>query len=200
MLQVLLALMMELGLMIHMVSVVGTYLNSTLEEIIFMMQPLEYDAGTGCVCQLLKPLYSLKQVGCVWNDKLNQRFHQMNFTWLFSNQCIYIRHTNHDLLITSVHIDDMTIFGSDQDAVARMKVELKEHFTITDLREVKQIMGLELERDMEAATLKIMQSQYIKRVLQKFGMTDSHPVSTPLDPNVKLIKTPESEHYNIPDY
>jgi hypothetical protein len=47
-----------------------------------------------------------------------------------------------------------------------MKVELRGHFTIMDLREVKQIVGLELERDMEAATLKIMQSQYIKRVLQ----------------------------------
>jgi hypothetical protein len=44
---------------------------------------------------------------------------------------------------------------------------------------------LELERDLEVATLKIKKSQYIKRVLQRFGMTDSHPVSTPLDPNVK---------------
>jgi Reverse transcriptase (RNA-dependent DNA polymerase) len=136
----------------------------------------------------------------MWNNKLNLTFHQMNFTWLFSDQCVYIRHTDHDLLITLVHIDNMTIFGSDQDAVAGMKVELKEHFMIMDLGEVKQIMGLELERDLEVATLKIKQSQYIKRVLQRFGMTDSHPVSTPLDPNVKLIKTPENEHYNIPDY
>jgi hypothetical protein len=71
---------------------------------------------------------------------------------------------------------------------------------ITDLGEAKQIVGLELERDLEVATLKIKQSQYIKRVLQKFGMTDSHPVSTPLDPNVKLIKTPENEHHDILDY
>jgi Reverse transcriptase (RNA-dependent DNA polymerase) len=138
------------------------------------MQPLEYDDGTGCICQLLKSLYSLKQVGHVWNDKLDYTFHQMNFTWLFPDQCVYIRHTNHDLLITSVHIDNMTIFGLDQDAIARMKVELKEHFMITDLEEVKQIVGLELERDLEVATLKIKQSQYIKRVLQKFRMTDSH--------------------------
>jgi hypothetical protein len=31
-------------------------------------------------------------------------------------------------------------------------------------------------------------------------MTDSHPVSTPLDPNVKLIKTLEAEYHDIPDY
>jgi Reverse transcriptase (RNA-dependent DNA polymerase) len=180
MLWLLLALMMELGLVIHVIDVVGAYLNATLEEIIFMMQPPEYDDGTGHVCQLLKPLYSLKQVGCMWNDKLNLTFHQMNFMQLFSDQCVYIRHTNHDLLITLVHIDDMTIFGSDQDAVAAMKVELKEHFMIMDLREAKQIVGLELERDLEAATLKIKQSQYIKRVLQRFGMTDSAHHWTPM--------------------
>jgi hypothetical protein len=39
---------------IHVVDVVGAYLNGTLEEIIFMMQPLEYDDGRGHVCQLLK--------------------------------------------------------------------------------------------------------------------------------------------------
>jgi Reverse transcriptase (RNA-dependent DNA polymerase) len=143
--------------------------------------------------------YGLKQVGHVWNDKLNLTFHQMNFIWLFSDQCIYIRHTDHGLSITSVYIDNMTIFGSDQNAIARMKVELKEHFMIMELGEVKQIVGLELERDLEVATLKIKQSQYIKRVLQIFWMIDSHPVSTPLNPNVKLIKTPENKHYDIPD-
>ena len=61
-------------------------------------------------------------------------------------------------------------------------------------------MGLELERDLEKATLKIMQSQYIKRVLEKFGMADSHPVNTPLDPNIRLIRMPDDEHHNIPKY
>ena len=31
-------------------------------------------------------------------------------------------------------------------------------------------------------------------------MVDSHPVSTPLDPNVRLTKLPEMEHYDIPEY
>src|ERR1700678_470687 len=31
-------------------------------------------------------------------------------------------------------------------------------------------------------------------------MADSHPVNTPMDPNVKLIKLPDTENYDIPDY
>ena len=53
---------------------------------------------------------------------------------------------------------------------------------------------------MDAGTLKIMQTQYIKRILKKFDMAESHPIGTPLDPNVKLIKTPDDEHHDIPEY
>ena len=53
---------------------------------------------------------------------------------------------------------------------------------------------------MEEGTLKLSQIQYIQRTLKNFDMADSHLVSTPLDPNVKLIKLPDTEHYDIPDY
>ena len=124
----------------------------------------------------------------------------MNLKQLFSDQCIYIRHTNQNLLITLVHIDNVTILGSDIDAITDMKAKLEKHFMIMDLGEEKQIVGLELDRDMEAGTLKIKQTQYIKKVLEKFGTADSHPVSTPLDPNVKLVTTPDNEHHDIPKY
>ena len=94
----------------------------------------------------------------------------------------------------------MTILGLDIDAITNMKAKLGKYIKIMDLGEAKQIVGLELDRDMEAGTLKIKQTQYIKKVLEKFGMADSHPVSTPLDPNIKLMKTPDDKHHDIPEY
>jgi Reverse transcriptase (RNA-dependent DNA polymerase) len=48
--QLLIALATNLGLVIHMVNVVGVYLNRTLEKVIFIMQPPKYDDGTGHIC------------------------------------------------------------------------------------------------------------------------------------------------------
>jgi hypothetical protein len=138
--RLLIALATKLELVIHVFDVVGAYLNGTLDEVIYMQQPPEYDDGTGRVCQLLRPLYGLKQAGRAWNEELNQTFLKMDFTRLFSDQCVYIRHTDQDLLITSVHIDDMTILGSDIDAITDMKAELQKYFTIMDLGEAKQIV------------------------------------------------------------
>ena len=198
--RLLIAIGTELGLVVHVVDVVGAYLNGKLEEVIFMMQPPEYDDGSGRVWQLLRPLYGLKQAGRAWNEELNATFQKLKFTRLLTDQCVYIRVTDQELSITAVHIDDITILGSDIDAVNRVKDDLRNHFTITDLGEAKQVVGLELERDHAKGTTKIFQSQYIKKILERFGMENSHPVATPMDPNIKLIKTPDDEHYDILDY
>lgn len=103
-------------------------------------------------------------------------------------------------MIVAVHVDDMAIFSSDDAAMARIKKELAGYFTITGLGELKQIVGMEVERDWERGTLKLSQSQYIKKILDRFGMSNSHPVKMPLDPNVALTKTPEGVQNDIPEY
>ena len=124
----------------------------------------------------------------------------MEYTRLFSDQCVYIRHQEHDLTLAAIHTDDITILGSDIDAIKKAKAKLGQHFTITNLGEERQIVGLELQRNLEEGTLKLSQTQYIQRTLEKIGMADSHPVNTPMDLNVKLIKLPDTENYDIPNY
>src|SRR6202522_3466987 len=154
--RLLMALATKLGLIIHVVDVVGAYLNGTLQETIYMEQPPDYDDGTGRVSLLIKALYGLKQAGRTWNDELNQSFIGMEYTRLFSDQCVYIRHQKHDLTLAAVYTDDITILGSDIDAIKKAKAELGQHFTITDLGEAKQIIGLELQRNLKEGTLKLL--------------------------------------------
>jgi hypothetical protein len=94
----------------------------------------------------------------------------------------------------------MALLGSDEAAIERTKGELRGVYKLTDLGKARQIVGLEIERDLDAGTLKISQTQYVKKILERFRMADSHPCGSPLDPNVKLIKTPEDKQYDIPEY
>lgn len=199
-LRLLLALAATYGMVIHVVDIVGAYLNGELKEQIYMQQPPEYEDGTHLVLQLIKTIYGLRQSGRVWNQKLNNAFIKLGFKRLFSDQCVYFRHEDQNVTIVAIHVDDMAIFASSTDAATKLKGELKEIFTITDLGEARQIVGLEVTQNLEEGTLKITQTQYIKKILDRFGMSNSHPVMMPLDPNVKLIKTPENEHYNMLEY
>ena len=67
-----------------------------------------------------------------------------------------------------------------------LKQDLKRLFDITDLGEPNKLVGIEFTRDRERGTLTIRQTKYIESILEKYGMQDANPVSTPLDPNVKL--------------
>ena len=57
---------------------------------------------------------------------------------------------------------------------------------MTDLGEMKKILGIQVTRDCKARTLKIAQSTYIDKILMHFNMADVNLVATPLPKNIKL--------------
>ena len=119
---------------------------------------------------------------------------------MFSDQCVYIRHIRNNVIIIGVHIDDMLVLASDNEAMAEFKKEFGHKFDISDLGELKQIVGFEVQRDLTKGTINLTQTQYVGKILDRFGMTKSTPVKMPMDPHVKLTKTPEEEHHDIPEY
>ncbi|KAJ8463851.1 hypothetical protein ONZ45_g17438 [Pleurotus djamor] len=199
-LRILLALAAKCNLKAHVVDVKGAYLNAKLKEDIYMMQPPGYKDGTGKVCKLNLSLYGLKQAGREWNIELDGTFAELGYTRLFADQCVYYREKNEELGIVGVHVDDMGILASTDEAMKEIKEELGTKFEISDMGELKQIVSLEVTRDWDEGTITLSQSQYIKRVLERYGMEDSRPVKMPMDPRVKLTKTPPGITHEIPQY
>ena len=57
-----------------------------------------------------------------------------------------------------------------------------------DLGAAKQILGMIIIRDKANGTLKLSQSEYVKKVLRRFNMNKAKSVSTPLGSHFKLSK------------
>ena len=66
----------------------------------------------------------------------------------------------------------MTIFASNDDIMSEITKELADIFTITDLGELKQVVGLKVTKDPQGEYINISQKQYIKKILKRFGMED----------------------------
>src|SRR6266481_5189374 len=66
--QTILATANHLNWEIEMMDVKGTYLNSILDEEIYMAQPDHFNDRSGRVLKLVWAIYGLKQVGCVWHQ------------------------------------------------------------------------------------------------------------------------------------
>ena len=95
------------------------------------------------------------------------------------------------MIIIEVYVDDI-IFGSDDDRLSKQfSKDIKSEFEMSLLGELKFFLGLQIFELNNG--IFISQSKYIKEMLNKFGMEDCKPVSTPMTIGCKLSKDDESK-------
>ena len=80
----------------------------------------------------------------------------------------------------------MLIAAHDKAEINRLKSQLSREFEMKDLGAAKKILGMVIHRDRSCCRLKLSQKGYIEKVLQRFGMDQAKPVSTPLAAHFKL--------------
>ena len=85
------------------------------------------------------------------------------------------------------------ILSKDKAAIDCLKEQFACEYDMLDLGEACWILGMELIQDHDRHTIELSQCHYIESILKHFGMADSHPIVTPLDPNVKLTKLENTE-------
>ena len=82
----------------------------------------------------------------------------------------------------------MLITGSSIEEINNLKKQLSKQFAIKDLGATKQILGMRIIRDKANGTLKVSQSEYVKKVISRFNINEAKLVSTPLCSHFKLSK------------
>ena len=91
--------------------------------------------------------------------------------------CVFIKKSLNDFCIISVCVDDIIIIGTRRE-IEEASSCLKTEFKMKDLGKTKYRLGLHIEHLPEG--IFVHQSIYLKKVLEKFYMDKSHPLSTPM--------------------
>jgi transposase InsO family protein len=185
-LRVLLTIAATLNWEIHQIDVVGAYLQGELDEEIYMRIPdgVRHEKR---FWKLKKALYGLKQAGRQWKNKLDEVLTKNGFTRAQSDDCLYILRENGKIILeVLVYVDDMAVTGPDIGEIIRFKHNLTNDFEITNLGEIRHILGFHVERDRKNRRIYLNQTAYIETILHRFKMQDSYPVSTPLAVNHNL--------------
>ena len=169
---------------LHQVDVVGAYLQGDLDEEIYMEVPegVKEKGKEGWYWKLTKALYGLKQAGHQWKKKLNEIMGKLSLKKSQADDCLYIHHEDGVVaLLVLAYVDDMAVAGKNLVHVREFKKNIARHVEITDLGELHYILGIQIKRDCTARTISLNQTAYIRDVLERFGMENSNPVSTPLN-------------------
>ena len=174
---------------IHQMDVKSAFLNGELEEEIYLHPPPGFHDKPGKVWCLWCALYSLKQASKAWYDTQQKVFESLGFTHCQANHSIFYQVEDGMPIIISVYIDDKLILSKSLDAINCLKSQLSQEYELIDLGEAHWILGMEIIQDCERQTIELLQCHYIETILEHFSMENGHAVKTPMEPNLKLLKS-----------
>lgn len=138
------------------------------------------------MCKLKKSLYGLKQAGHEWNKCINEFLEgELKFKRLDSDPCVYVKIMEGEIIIISIYVDDILIYGSSQHMIDRFKKRLNEKFEIEDLGLCRKIIGIEVKQDIDG--IRISQRGFTEELLQQYRMNECIAERTPLNPSIELV-------------
>ncbi len=174
------------GWSLHQMDVKNVFLHGDLQEEVYMEQPLSYVDQTrpNLVCRLKKTLYGLKQALRAWSNKIGQYFVISGFQTSNANFSLYVKKTDHGIVVIIIYVDDLIITGDNDADIFDLKKLLKQNFEMKDLGELRYFLGIEVIQSPKGIWL--LQRQYALNKLSEYGMTGCKPISIPLEQNVKL--------------
>ncbi|CAI7741236.1 unnamed protein product [Closterium sp. NIES-54] len=180
------------GWMVKQMYVTTAFLNSVLEEEIFMAQPEGFDDGSGRVLRLKKALYGLKQAPRQWYLKLRGVLEEIGFTPSTADHSLFILGEGEQRSFMVVYVDDILIFSPYSDLVKEVMLKLQDKFKCKALGDVSFYLGLHIERDVEKRCMRVHQRKYLEALAANFGQSEGH-VATPFPSGFKCVKGPEEE-------
>ncbi|KAF0691419.1 Aste57867_17344 [Aphanomyces stellatus] len=127
--------------------------------------------------QLQKAIYGLKQAPRCWYLTLHKFLVGIGFERCIKEVCLYIKRVGESMVLLIVYVDDITITGNNNDGIEKACDELKQRFEMTDLGQLKSILGVQV--DVNGNVVTMSQQGYVEVLLDKFNMVDCNPVSTP---------------------
>ena len=181
-----LALAVKNKLKVHHMDVQTAFLNGELKEKVFIKQPEGFVSKNNpdAICKLKKSIYGLKQSSRCWNSALHDHLIESGYTQSVSDPCIYTASDGKQVI--AIYVDDIILAAETDELLAHMKAMVKSKFDVSDLDELDYFLGVSI--DQSGNGIWLGQPAYTRRVLERFGMEDCKPVSTPADPSVKLVK------------
>jgi len=190
-LRTLFAIAAKLKMLIHQFDVVTAFLNGTLDNPIYVeLPPLfettdDYSTDNG-VLKLNKALYGLKQAGYEWLRKLRGDLRSIGFTQCEEDENIFI--SLYKRIIIAVYVDDILLLTFKKSDIDELANQFSRFFQYRDLGPVKKFLSMDIYRPDPHGDIYVSQGTYLRRIIARFGMTNSNPAKSPAETSIQLYK------------
>jgi hypothetical protein len=184
--RIILSIAVSRGRSLRQLDVQNAFLHKLLEEEVYMKQPHGYEdrSSPGSIYKLDEALYDLKQAPQAWYSRLSTKLHELGFRSSKADTSLFFYSQGKAQIFVLIYVDDIIVASSTQDATVALLRDLNKDFALKDLGELHYFLGIEVNKVRDGIVL--TQEKYANDVLQRVGMINCKPVSTPLSTSEKL--------------
>ncbi|CAI7826326.1 unnamed protein product [Closterium sp. NIES-53] len=155
-----------LNLNLMQLDMKNAFLQSKLDQVLYMYQPDHFNDGTGQVCKLLKSLYRLKHSSLLWYKALSDVLIGTDSKKSQVDTALYFKVGADKVACwVLVYVDDLLASSS---STEMLKELLEAAFELREISLVQKYLGLEIVRDRSARKLWLHQQGYADKLRRRF--------------------------------
>lgn len=123
-------------------------------------------------------IYDLKQSPRAWFHYLNAYLLDISFINGIADSSLFMKRSGSSILAVIMYVDDISVTGNDTSMLHNFISGLCSTFDCRDLGNLRVFLGMEITPT--SSRLSLSQSRYIVDLLNKFGLANYNPCSTPM--------------------
>ncbi|KAK1699467.1 hypothetical protein QYE76_016164 [Lolium multiflorum] len=188
--RLLLSMAVSKGWHLRQLDIQNAFLHGILEEEVFMRQPPGFEdaAHPTYLCRLDKAIYGLKQAPRAWHARLSTVLCGLGFRPSAADTSLFILRRPDITLYLLVYVDDIIVVSSSATATDRLIHQLRTPFALKDLGKLHYFLGIEVHH-LPTGGLLLSQPKYASELLQRAGLSQSTPMTTPMSSSDRLSST-----------
>jgi len=167
---------------IHQLDVKNAFLHGTLTVLSLLV--LRIPPALTTFVGLNRSLYGLKQAPRAWYSRFASHLLQLGFVEAKTDTSLFVYHRGDDMVYLLLYVDDIVLTASSTPLLRCTIDALRRGFSMKDLGALHHFLGMHVQRSGDG--LLLSQRQFMLEILERAGMTDCKPCSTPVDTNPKL--------------
>ncbi|KAI0520062.1 hypothetical protein KFK09_007527 [Dendrobium nobile] len=195
--RVLILLALHHNWVIHQLDVSNAFLHGNLSDIVYMQQPPGFQDSLhpNHVCRLKKALYGLKQSPREWYATLSNHLLAYGFNISSSDHSLLTYKSGTTRMYILIYVDNILLTGNSQTDITKLLSNLHNNFQMRNLGPLSQFLGIQTHHTKSGVILH--QQTYARKIIERAGMSQSKPVSTPVPTKINLHNN-NSELYDNP--
>ena len=174
------------------------FLSADMDCEVWVKMPAHWGSGTDkhisdhnadlAPRRLLKGVPGIPQGSRLFYDTLAACLKEMG--WLPSNadKCLFLNSALTEQTAVVLWVDDFTFMHEHENTWTSFLAQLRKRFNITTVGDLTCFLGMDIKYDAAARSMTISQRNTINTLLERAGMLDCNPTSTPCAANMVFSK------------